>query len=321
MQNETLEIAIASDDVYAEFVTIALVSLLENNKSFPNIRIHLLSNAITESNIEIISNLVSSYQRLLCIYKVNDIKERLGIAVPQTISISSYLRLFLASIIPNKVNKILYIDTDAIINKSLETLWKIDLKDNLVAGVLDSVSTHAKFAIGLKSNEAYINAGFLLINLLLWRKENIEYKFLQFLLDHKGIVYHHDQGLINIICRGRKLILPIQYNMVTNFFVFPYRNYRHILPFYSEEEFLYGRENPVYIHFTAGVANRPWMKHCRHPQKQLFLDYRSKTVYAYKPLYKDNRKVSLKILSFLFYRIPCLYYFVLCIRASLKERL
>ena len=197
----------------------------------------------------------------------------------------------------------------------------MDFASNLIAGVLDDVSEYAKKMIGLSIDDIYVNAGFLLINLDLWRKENIEKQILDFLYQHHGNVYHHDQGLINAICKGRKYVLPSHYNVMTNFFVFPYSRFRKKKPFYSELEICKAKEKPIFIHFTAGVTNKPWIEGCKHPLKNLFLYYKAKTSYKDKPLRKDNRKVTLKLLSFLYYHIPFIYYAILYCRSFVKNNL
>ena len=317
-ESKHLNIAVAADTNYASFVSVLLVSLFENNKDFEFVTIYLLSNGIMEQKIDEIRDNIPKGNGELVVCNISDIKQRLSVDIPPTISITAYSRLFIASLVPENIDKIIYMDVDAIIVGSLYELWNHDEKEFLVSGVLDDVSLFAKKAIGLSQNTPYINAGFLLINLKLWRKCEIEKKIVEYLIAHDGNVYHHDQGLINAICQNRIRILPINYNMVTNFFVFPYSSFKQT-PFYSEEEFKGGLSKPVFLHFTAGVAGRPWMKGCRHPMKHLFLDYLKKTRLAHDIIREDDRPLRLKFLAFLYYKAKPLYYLALRIRSMVKE--
>ncbi len=317
MTNQHLHVALASDKNYAKFVSILIVSLFDNNPDFKDITVHLLSNGIDDETLNEIKKHIPQNRGYLEVYDISDIQKRLGVSVPPTISISSYSRLFLGTLVSNDIDKILYLDTDAIVNGSFFELWNLELAAYHVAGVLDDVSLYAKSAIGLKPDSIYLNAGFLLINLALWRQEGMERKILDYLLAHNGKVYHHDQGLINAVC-NKKYVLPVNYNMVTNFFVFPYSSFKQT-PFYTEEEMEDGKKNPVFIHFTAGVANRPWMENCKHPLKQIFLKYKSLSSYKNEPLAKDNRPAKLKLLAFLYYNIRPLYYLALRIRDGVKK--
>lgn len=317
-ESRHLNIAVASDTNYAGFVSVLLVSLFENNKDFEFITIYLLSNGIAEQKIDEIRKNITKGRGELVVCDISNIEHRLSVDVPPTISITAYSRLFIASLVPENIEKILYMDVDAIVVGSLFKLWNHDEKEILVSGVLDDVSLFAKKAIDLPQTSPYINSGFMLMNLNLWRECNIEKKIVDYLIAHDGKVYHHDQGLINAICQDRIRILPINYNMVTNFFVFPYSSFKQT-PFYSEDEFKDGIANPVFLHFTAGVAGRPWMKGCRHPLTHLFLDYLEKTRKAHEIIREDDRPLRLKFLAFLFYKARPLYYLVLRIRSMIKE--
>ena len=318
MNPKHLNIALASDTNYAGFVSVLLVSLFENNQEFDFVSVYLLSNGIKELQISEICSHIPQGLGEVVVCDISNIRQRLSVDVPPTISITAYSRLFVASLVPDSVDRILYMDVDAIVTGSLYKLWNLEQKDFLVAGVLDDVSQYAKKTIGLPLTSPYINSGFLLINLSLWRERNIEKEILDFLISHGGSVYHHDQGLINAICRDRIHILPINYNMVTNFFVFPYKSFKQT-PFYSKEEFDEGLVHPVFLHFTAGVAGRPWMKGCKHPMRHCFIDYLEKTKQAHIDIREDDRPLRLRFLAFLFYKARPLYYLVLKMRSFFKE--
>lgn len=319
MKSDNLHIAISSDANYAKLVSILLVSLFDNNKWANCITVHLLSNNIDEESIKQIERHIPCGQGFLNVYDISDINSRLKVRVPPTISISSYSRLFLSSLLSSDIDKVIYMDVDAIVSGSLEKLWNTDMKDYQIAGVLDDVSLYAKKAIGLSFDTAYVNAGFLVLNIKQWREDDIEAKILDYLIAHNGNVFHHDQGLINAVCI-RKMILPVNYNMVTNFFVFPYHSFKQ-QPFYSEEEMEDGKKHPIFIHFTAGVANRPWMENCKHPLKDIFLKYKARSLYKNVPLEKDSRPMRLKLLASLYYHCKPLYYFSLKLRSLVESRI
>ena len=317
MENKHLHVAVASDSNYARMVSVLLTSLFDNNPEFDDITVHFLTNHITPQALADIQQHVPENRGEIVVHDVSSIRQMLGVDVPPTISISSYSRLFLSSLLDKNIERVLYMDVDALITGSLWTLWNMDMCGYEVAGVLDDVSLHAKRAVGMSDDDPYINAGFLLMNLALWRKEGTEKKILDFLLARHGNVFHHDQGLINAVCK-KKLILPINYNMVTNFFAFPYNNF-HQVPFYTENEMEEGKQDPIFIHFTAGVAGRPWMRGCKHPLRQKYWDAMDKAGFDSRNLPPDNRPVRLKALAILYYYLRPIYYVVLKLRGAIKE--
>lgn len=302
-----LHIAIAADDNYARFAATLIYSVITSNTTyFDGITFHLLSNNINPSNVAKIESLIHYNHIDLKIYDISDLSKRLGIEVPQTIALTSYARLFLTQIISPDISRILYLDTDIVVLSNLSSLWEYDLSQYYVGGCLDIFDgTKAKTDIGLDKTDPYINAGMLLINLDNWRKADLPSKFLRFLLKHNGKVHHHDQGIINGVCKQKVLLLPPEYNIHSSVISHPYRLISKItIPYYSREEYEYALNNPVIIHFTEGFYNRPWKKNCRHPYKQTFLNIQENTPWADVPMMPDKRTSVVKLLSFVFLNFP-----------------
>ncbi len=212
----------------------------------------------------------------------------------------------MADILSDDISKILYLDTDIIVCDDLKDLWTSQLNDAYVGGCLDVFEgSGSKTAVGLNSDDPYINAGVLLINLDKWREDNLSGKFVGFLNRHNGKIHHHDQGIINGVCKGHLHLLPPQYNMHSTVFSHPYWLINRIMhPYYSKEEYDNAILRPVIIHYTEGFYNRPWKLNCEHPMRQKFIDAQQETPWADAPLQKDNRSIAVRVLSFSFLHFP-----------------
>lgn len=93
-------------------------------------------------------------------------------------SLATYSRLFIASLLPETVDKVIYLDCDALVLDSFKEILNLDLNNYLAAGVLAlNCTAEVKKAIDLNEDDLYINAGMLLINLKRWRQENVENQF------------------------------------------------------------------------------------------------------------------------------------------------
>lgn len=257
---------------------------------------------------------------LLHKYDFANIKERLGVNIPPTIALSSYNRLFLSSTLDNGIDRVIYADVDAVCNGSFKDLWKIDMDGYSVAGVLDTVSSVAKQNVGLQAGAPYVNAGFLLINLDYWRSHGFEKRFLDMLKAYGGNIFHHDQGIINAVCNTTLRILPPQYNVLSNFFM-PYKEIATCTPFYTPCEIEKAVASPVFIHFTPGIVNRPWVGKCRHPYRQLYVTHRNATPFKITKLPPDNRPIRLKVLSWLYWHARPLYRLILALRARVSSKI
>ena len=71
-----------------------------------------------------------------------------------------------------------------------------------------------------------------------------------------------DQEIVNGIFQGEFGILPVEYDMQTQFVQYPYEEIcriRHPQRVYSKEEVEYGKKNPRIYHYTTCMLDvRPW---------------------------------------------------------------
>ncbi|WP_332261955.1 glycosyltransferase family 8 protein [Helicobacter pylori] len=63
----------------------------------------------------------------------------------------------------------------------------------------------------------YFNAGFLALNLKLWREENLENQLIAFFIVKNEKLLFNDQDALCFVCRGRILELPYSYNAHPSF--------------------------------------------------------------------------------------------------------
>lgn len=124
---------------------------------------------------------------------------------------ASYIRLFLTELLPNEVNKVLYLDSDIICQGSIEDLFDIDLAayNSPVAGVSDISAELHKERLSLSR---YINSGVLLINLAYWREYSVISEFIKQIKIQSDQLQAHDQDVINLTFRDKIHLLPKRWN-------------------------------------------------------------------------------------------------------------
>ena len=148
----------------------------------------------------------------------------------------AFLRLF-ADKIKNLPNKILYLDTDILINNDIKELFDIDISNYELGVVLDR---YGKFFI--KPN--YFNSGMLLMNLKKIKQSNLLEKVRD--VCSKKKMSFPDQSALNKLCKS-KLYLPRKFNEQGNirkdtvvqhfskrFTLFPYFHTINIKPWQTE---------------------------------------------------------------------------------------
>lgn len=276
-----MNVVLASDDNYVPLLTIAAVSFLVNNqKDFNEFNIFILDDGITENNKNKIEAVLKEYNCNISFIKTKKIEDLdfkvLSLERGELPSLTTYARLFIPSLLPEDVDKVLYLDCDSIIVDSFKQLWQEDISNYYCAAVRDCSNTSFMEALGVSRDEEYFNAGVLFINLKKWRDDDVEEKFIEFLTNNQQRYYQHDQGVLNNVFKNKIKAVHPKYNLQGYFQFLNYnlsRKYSCIeTEYYSKEIMDDARENPVFLHFCAADYFRPW-KNPNHPYFKQFEYY------------------------------------------------
>lgn len=298
-------VVFASSDIYSPLLLVSLTSLLENNATeFDGINVYILDDGIKDKNKSKLCNLSQKYNcKINFIKTVNLESLEVNLTKHKTISgesLTTYSRLFLPSLLPSDVNKVLYLDCDGLILDSYKHLWDMDISDYFCAGVLDAMSDSLLECLGYDNEVSYVNAGFLLINLEKWRENNVEEKFIEFLSENQGKFFFHDQGVINNVFSDKIKILEPKYNLQYYFQFYDYRLAKKFKAinrdYYSKEVLDESRKNPVFVHFCGPDEFKPWTNKL-HKYSGEFVKYAKLANNCQEVIdYKDLPTLKLKIL-------------------------
>ena len=117
----------------------------------------------------------------------------------------TFYRLLTPIFIP--LERVIYLDSDILVFGDLEEMFNLPLNNNYALGFLDLLSNGVDY-LGLKS-EKYINAGVLLLNLELIRK-NKKYVEMLYMLKNNKNLRNNDQTIITF-CSKSKVSLSTIY--------------------------------------------------------------------------------------------------------------
>ena len=271
-----MNILYASNDGYACFLGISLYSLLVNNKKCESITVYILSNGISQYNIDRIQQMISSFNRNGVVIDIADLESKFGFEIDACgYNITTFARLFIDDLLPQEVEKILYLDSDIIVNRSISDLWNEDIEDVYAAAVVEVYMPQSrKRLIGLSKEENYYNAGMLLINRSMWRNTNLKNDFISYYKQMNGTLLYNDQDIINHCCKGKVKSVSAIYNFEPNVYYFPYYYLRRLNSNYftgTTQEFKKMIDNPVMIHFLGD--ERPWVRGNKNPYREIFFKY------------------------------------------------
>ena len=277
-QKEKKAIVLAANYAYVEQVMTTIKSICYHNRSirfylinndFPNEWMKQLNKRLEKFDSEIINCRVTSEQILR--YKTD-------------ISYTVFLRYFVTDFV--KEDKALYLDCDLVVTKNLDDLFATDLQNYPLAAVRD-------FGGRVYFGQEIFNAGVLLINNVLWKKDNMTQRLIDLTNEWHDKVNQADQSILNMLFENRWLELDFDYNHIVIHERFA--NYR----------FPNGQEYPGIIHYLS--ERKPWQVHAGQTYRDVWWYYHDM---EWTELGKNHHLHSLKKLHIYPIKFPfsCLIY-------------
>jgi len=257
---EEINIVFCIDKQYAQHLGAAITSVIINNAQ-ENICFHVICDTLDDWNLNKFRELSRRYRRNIDFYFIKT-KPFANLKVSHHVSPATYFRLAVPYILPQNIEKVLYLDSDLIVRGSLRKLWECDIKDKPIAGRpyknqerIDSLDLNSRI---------YFNAGVMLINLECWRERNISIQALKFLEENPELVLFWDQDALNKVIDGDLSILSEEWNNT----IYLNSSQSHLL------------EDSKIVHFVGSL--KPWNK-CSDIRKEIYWKYirQSPWLYAY----------------------------------------
>lgn len=202
-----MNVAISLDAVYIDY---ALVTLYSIDRYYKDMRLFVIYDSdMSRSDLKrFVEKVPRSFN--LSMYS-DELLPLNNLIVNGHISKATYYRLYLTTLLPSNVDRILYLDTDLlVVSNDLEVLYGMEIDGYPIAAVSHSLPSEA-VRLSLKGD--YFQAGVLLINLSYWRKNNVVSLFTSVLNERSKELVYWDQDVLNLVFDGAYLSLPSKYNV------------------------------------------------------------------------------------------------------------
>jgi lipopolysaccharide biosynthesis glycosyltransferase len=259
----------ACDEGYAMPLATTMRSVVESNASHWPIDMYVLSDGVSQPARELVEQSLPPGAANIRWVTV-DLGGYDGFSTPTHISRTTYARLVIPRVLPEALDRVLYLDADLLVLDDLEKVCGLPMDGVLVGAVLDTVDGILKR--GEPGWEAvprvagYFNAGVLLINLAAWRRERVAEQAMEYLGRNPDCVFC-DQDPLNVICDRRWKALDARWN-------YPCFMSGAITDLPADKR-------PGIAHFLT--RRKPWDPRYRSPNAAIFDSFRRRTRFARTP--------------------------------------
>ena len=247
-------IVLVGDQAYQEQVSTAIKSILYYNK---NVKIYVFNQGLSDEWFRDFNDLAEQLDSEIVNISLDQVMISPEWLTQDHISSATYARYFIPQFVAEE--RVLYLDSDLVVNRDLQPLFDISLEGKLAAAVGDAGGYG-------------FNAGVLLIDNQAWKERQLQETFIKETDRIMGLVqsgqmedFNGDQTVLNHVLAQDWLALDKIYNLQVG---------HDLVAFYSgwNGHFELDQE-PLIIHYTT--FRKPWNSEVSYRYRQLWWDFQA----------------------------------------------
>ena len=219
MIDETINLCFITDERYVLPTAVAIESLKVNKSPTAKYRVHVICRAVSDEGMRQLSAVSAPGVEVVIHPNVRLPVDESRIQLVRHVSTAAIFKFFLADLFP-ELDKIIYLDSDILIQRDLTALWQVPIRRYYAAVVKDNQSVigwerHLKWLEFKES--AYFNSGVMLLNLALMRKNGLAQKLLDYRINGKNRFM--DQDALNVVFGCRVKYVSYRFNCLNWLFI------------------------------------------------------------------------------------------------------
>jgi len=286
----------ACDDNYAMPLTVMLHSAARNLGYGSRLSVYFIDGGLSESSWTAIKETLCDLP--VQVYSVEpDYSLVEHLHTSHHVTPAAYLRLLTAEILPAHIDKAIYLDSDVLVCDDLTELWNVPMDDHYVLASPDVACPFvdarlgcrnfrranpylAAFTpipnyreLGIDGKSEYFNSGVMVLNLDLWRRDQLAARMLDCLEQNQQHIWCWDQYALNVVLHDRWGRLPIRWNQGAHAMEYPDLKSCPL----DCDEFRTMLEDPGIVHFTTEF--KPWHFHWAHLRGDMFFQELDQTAW------------------------------------------
>jgi len=251
-----IPIVLAADHFYAMPLAVTITSMIANKKFGHIYKIYILDGGLNIDDKQKLKNFCSDE---VLIEFLNIIKNDFKLFPEKRhLKIAAYYRLIVPKMIDYE--KIIYLDSDIILNFDLIDLYKIDLRGRIIAAVREISEEYVKKYF-FRPITKYFNTGVLLIDTKKWKDQKICERTFDFINNNINKIKYADQDALNHILEDDWLEIDSSFN------------------FQLDKHQVMNADSRINVlHFVGPL--KPWHYSYNNGYKQWFLKYLQASPYS-----------------------------------------
>ncbi len=289
-ENNFRAIVFSFDDKYSKYFSAVLQSIIQNSQKDKNYDIIVLSSYIKDNNRRLLNEMLPENFSLRFFDISGYIVSNFPSAELKSVdywSIEIYYRIFIPLIMPS-YEKVMYLDTDMIINGSLEELFEMDFESKEIIAVKDVTAQllhldkykerrkHFSNCLMIKNEKDYFNSGMLVFNIPSIDKSQYA-DSVRTAFQAERLLFP-DQDILNMLFEGKSKLIPSRWNFCPGMFKWN-KNIKECVDEDYAKDINQALQEPYIIHYTS--PQKPWNSNLEF-YYQLFWQYARQT-----PFYED----------------------------------
>lgn len=240
-------IATAINEAYVLPLRVMIASLKEHLR--PSFRpvLYLLNQDLNAQQLESIATLVETHSIVPGGDAIRALPRQRGF-LPE-----ASFPLLLADLLPESVDRVLFLDPDLLILDDVAKIRETDLGDNVIAAVADQAiplcssprGVKNRHELGVPDTAPYFNAGVMLIDVARWRRLEVSARAIEYISQRDGQTDYFHQEALNAVLWNDWLPLDQKWNLIASLTGRHYGPYESMVPV-----------QPGIVHFAGRF--KPW---------------------------------------------------------------
>ena len=267
--NNNIPITLAANDFYVPYLATTITSIVKNASNDNNYDIIVMQRDFSDDSKRRLLNIISGKKncslRFIDISAYSDRFSKLFTHMHFTIE--TWFRLVMPEML-SAYDKVIYLDSDLVVDTDIADLYKTELSDNLLAATKDADTAglyngydpdrkeYMDNILKIKNPYEYFQAGVVVFNLKQFRKDFDVSETLKYAASYEWKLL--DQDVLNYLAQDKVKFIDMSWNVMTDWAGVRVKDIISRAPKELNDAYMEARKAPKIIHYAGG--DKPWQK-------------------------------------------------------------